>query len=98
MPALGDLVSLRLDNPEPIMLSSGRAEYIRPQFVRGRLGALPLLDDLADAVTALPVGERRIVTTTFPADWPHGALRGKRRVLALTLLAAKPFRKPYGLA
>lgn len=96
-PSVGDEVNVRLDVIEPVVTQAG-VQYVMPQFVRGRLGALPVLPAIEQQVAALPVGERAICEVVFPQDWPFAPLRGARRLIAVTLQAARPFRLPWNLA
>jgi hypothetical protein len=95
-PGLGDAVSIRLDCLEPIPVVGNPTMFslVPPQFIRGRLGIMNLLPELEEAIAATPVGERKIITLHYPVHYEYDTLRGQSRLVAMTLLDAKP----YGLA
>lgn len=92
-PADGDCVSVRLDACEP--LQTGRGMMLpEPQWVRGRLGCLPLIPALEAAVRATPVGETRLVAVTYPSGYELATLRGARRIVRVSVLDAKRYAEP----
>lgn len=89
--ALGDLVSLKLEALEPMPQADGRFVQVPPQFVRGRLGQIALAPELEEAVYGLTRGQVTIVPTHFPLHAKVGYFRGRRRLIRVTLIDAKPF-------
>ena len=87
----GHLVSLRLDALEPFPQPNGQWYRPPPQFLRGRLGAIPLLPELEAAVLALDRGTEHIVPVHVPLHYPLAYMRGKRRLIRVTLIDCKPF-------
>jgi hypothetical protein len=93
-PRLGDLVSLELTALEPIPTQQGPM-HAPAQFVRGRLGQLPLHPELGDAILGMQRGETAIHRIHFGQDWPFQPYRdGKGRLIRVTLID----HKPYGFA
>lgn len=86
----GDLVNLTIAAIEPVPWQGGGFTGIPPQYVRGRLGALPLAPELEEAVYELKRGESKIVPVHFPAHYEVPFYRGKRRLIRVTLNDAKP--------
>lgn len=86
----GDLVSLTIQPIEPIAFGNGGYTAIPPQYVRGRLGALPLAPELEEAVYDLTRDEARIVSVHFPVHYPVAMYAGQRRLIRVTLNDAKP--------
>ncbi len=86
---LGDLVALRLQAEEPLPTPQGW-QPVPPQFARGRLGALPLLPELEEAIHGLRRGGSEIVPVHVPFHYPNGFLRGRRRLIRVTLVDCKP--------
>ena len=95
-PSTGDLVSARLDCLEPVPQPQNPnvLQQLGPQFWRGRIGTGQLLPELEEALVAMKRAERRIVTLHYPAHYEYPTLRGQQRMVAATLLDAKPFRVP----
>jgi hypothetical protein len=91
---LGDLVSLKLEALEPVPHGNGQWQAMPRQHVRGRLGQVPLMPELEEAVYALSRGETRIVPVHFPIHHPLAYFRGRRRLIRLTLVDVKPFGWP----
>lgn len=91
-PYLGGLISARVELLEPVPDATGR--LIRPaaQYVRGRLGALPVLPQLEETIASLETGESKLVKVAYPATYPDQQLRLKSVVMRVTLFDAKPFR------
>lgn len=87
----GDAVSLRLDALEPFPQPNN--QWYRPpgQFLRGRIGALPLLPELEEAVLDMDRGSERIVPVHVPLHYPLPYMRGKRRLIRVQLLDVKPY-------
>lgn len=82
-PETGDLVSIALEAVEEKELHERRTH------VRGRLGALPTLPEIEDAIEGMRVGETRIVRVFFPLWWSVEAYRGREKNVLLRLLDAK---------
>lgn len=80
-PLPGDWVSLRLEVLDVPQLARHQ------QAVRGRLGALPVLPEVEDAVARLHPGGSAFVEVTYPADWPVRG--GEQGMLRVTLLALR---------
>lgn len=91
---LGDLVSLKLRPLEPLAVGPGRFQQPVPITARGRLGALALLPEVEEAVYELERGDRKIVRATFPIHHPIGAMRGRKRLIEVTLVDVKKFDYP----
>jgi hypothetical protein len=92
--SVGDLVSLELTALEPIPTQQGPM-HAPAQFVRGRLGQLPLHPELGDAILGMQRGETAIHRIHFGQDWPFQPYRdGKGRLIRVTLID----HKPYGFA
>lgn len=94
---LGDLVSLRLEAIEPFPQPNGQWHRPSPGFLRGRLGQLALLPEIEEAVLNLPRGQQTTIPVHFPLYWPLPYLRGRRRLIRLTLIDCKPFGYPPNL-
>lgn len=92
----GDLVSARLDMLEPIPQPQNPniLQHLGPQFWRGRIGTGQLLPELEEALSTMKRGERQIVTLHYPAHYDYPTLRSQQRLIACTLLDAKPYRVP----
>ncbi len=88
--AFGDLVNLTIAPIEPVPWQGGGFTAVPPQYVRGRLGALPLAPELEEAVYDLARGESHIVTVHFPIHYDVSFYRGKRRLIRVTLNDCKP--------
>ena len=86
----GDLVNLTIQPIEPIPWGGGGFTAVPAQYLRGRLGALPLAPELEEAVYDLARGEARIVTVHFPVHYEVPFYRGKRRLIRVTLNDCKP--------
>ena len=87
---LGDLVSAKLELLEP--LPGG--QWVGPQWVRGRLGAMPLLPEVEALLARLPRRESALQALHFPTHWPLPPLAGQTRLCRVTMLDYKPFRLP----
>lgn len=85
----GDLVSLKLRPLEPLATGPGRYQQFPLVHVRGRLGALPLLPDLEEAVSSMTRGQQKIVKVRCPIHHPLGPMRGKVRLIEVTLVDIK---------
>ena len=83
--AFGDLVNVTIQPIEPIPWQGGGYTQVPPQYVRGRLGALPLMPELEAAVYALQRDESRIVPVHFPVHYPVPFYAGQRRLIRVTL-------------
>lgn len=94
VPALGDLVSLRLRPLEPLPVAPGRVQHSAPIHLRGRLGQLALLPQVEEAVYDLKRGQQKIVKVNFPQTCSLPYLRGRQRLIQVDLLDCKPFGYP----
>lgn len=90
----GDLVSLRLRPLEPLPVAPGRVQHSPAIQLRGRLGQIGLLPQIEEAVYELKRGEKKIVKVSFPISSPVGFLRGRQRLIEVSLLDVKPFGYP----
>ena len=93
-PAFGALVALRLEALEPLPHANGGWMQIARQFVRGRLGALPLMPELEEAVYGMQRGDVQIVPVHCPVHYTMPYLRGKRRLVRVQLVDTKPLAFP----
>lgn len=93
-PQRGDLVSAKIQILEPTVDPLGRLMRTNARWVRGRLGTLPVLPQIEQALATLPVGESRLLKLHFPAWWPNQFVRLKSLITRVTLFDAKPFRLP----
>lgn len=91
-PRLGDLVSLRLRALEPVPVSPGKFQHMPPQWVRGRLGALPLAPEIEEALLDMRRGDKRIVRVHFPISHPAPFLRLRTRLVEVSLIDCKDNR------
>lgn len=91
---LGDLVSLRLRPLEPIPIGPGRLQRANPTLLRGRLGSLRLIPEVEEAVYATARGERTIVRAHFPTHYPVPMLRGRSRLIEVTVIDVRPYGFP----
>lgn len=80
-PDLGDWVSVKLECLED--------PNIKSQIVRGRLGTLPVLEEIERAVAAMEVGDERIVELEFPAWWQWA--QGRKNILVRLIGAKRDF-------
>ena len=64
---------------------------IQPQHVRGRLGTLPLVPEIEEAVSGLERGKDVTAPVHFPVHYPIPYYRGKRRLIRVTLVDCKPY-------
>lgn len=87
----GDLVSLRLRPLEPLPVAPGRVQHSPAIQIRGRLGQIGLLPQIEEAVYELKRSEKKIVKVSFPISSPVGFLRGRQRLIEVSLLDVKPF-------
>lgn len=88
----GDLVNFTLESLDQPELTG------RTFSIRGRLGGLWLAPELEAALLDAKVGTQRMLEITFPHTWPVEQLRGKRRIVQLNFVDAKPYSYPPGLA
>jgi hypothetical protein len=91
---LGDLVSLRLQPLEPVPHTPGNWTMVQPQSVRGRLGTLPLVPELEEAVFGLKRGEEVVVPVHFDIGYSIPYYRGRRRLIRAALLDCKSLQYP----
>ncbi len=83
-PALGDLVSLRLENleiPTPDEV----------QYQRGRLGQLSLPPEVEEKLYSMSAGENALVKVFFPIHTERKEMRNKNFIFRVTLYDTKPF-------
>ena len=92
MPRTGDWVSLALEPLEPIAMG-GVPQRLAPLSWRGRAGHGRLLPELDDLVLSLTRGQSASLAVPFPTDYPLDFLRGHRRLMRVTLVDHKPFRR-----
>lgn len=71
-----------------------RNQLFPPTLVRGRLGAIKLLPQIEEAVTQLKRGEKKIVRVHFPVHYEVPFLRGRTRLMEITLLDCKANQAP----
>lgn len=90
---LGDLVSLKLEALEPVPNNTGW-QHVAPLHTRGRLGQIPLMPEIEDALYEIPRGEQRILKVHCPISHPMGFYRGRIRLFRVSLLDVKPFGFP----
>jgi len=90
----GDLVSGKLEILEPVADPNGRFQRLRAHWLRGKLGTLPVLPQVEEALAALKPGEAKLVKLHFPVHWPRPELRLKSLIARVTLFDAKPWRIP----
>ncbi len=83
-PQMGDLVSLRID-----AIEAGAS-----RIVRGRLGVLKLLPELAHNVSQMQRNDVRLVAAHIGLHYPFAGYRNQRRLFRITLVDHKPFRQP----
>lgn len=81
-PQEGAWVSLKIEPCEEPNLALHR------EHIRGRLGSLPLLPDIEDAVREMRISDSRFVRAYFPAETPIEEYRGKAKLLKVTLVSA----------
>lgn len=91
-PVLGTLVNVRIEPMEPVIDGLGRQIMLGPKWVRGRLGALPVLPQIEEAVAGLARGESAIVRVAYPAHYALDWLRSQTRLFRVTLLDCKVAR------
>ena len=96
-PRVGDWVSLALEPLEPIAIG-GVPQRLAPLSWRGRAGHGRLLPELDDLVLSLARGQSASLAVPFPTDYPLDLLRGHRRLMRVTLVDHKPFRRHPNLA
>lgn len=87
--SLGDLVSVRLRALEPLPVGNGRFQHTAPQDLRGRLGQIPVLPEIEEALYTTQRGQSTIVRVHFPIQYPNHALRGRQRLIEVKLLDVK---------
>ena len=86
-PALGDLISIRLENLEV----TTSAEV---QFFRGRLGQLSLPPEIEEKLYGLSAGESALVKVFFPIHYARKEMANKSFIFRVTLYDTKPFALP----
>lgn len=92
-PTSESLVSFKLELLEPVPhpQNAQALQFIGPQFVRGKLASLAVLPEIAEALSAMSPGDRKIVRLHFPAHYGYATLRNQIRLVAVTLFDVKPF-------
>lgn len=93
-PRVGDLVSLRLRALEPVPVAPNRVSQAQSQYPRGRLGSLALLPQIEDAVLGMERGQTCSVRVQFPTHYPVPFLRGRARLIEITLIDCKGHHAP----
>lgn len=93
-PAMGDLINVILTAIEPIPVQNGQWAQVPPQPVRGRLGSLPLVPELEQAILGLQRGQEIIVPIHCPVHYPLPYMRGRRRLIRVQLIDCKPMGYP----
>jgi len=93
-PKVGDLVSGKVEMLEPTPDANGRMCIGVHRWIRGILGALPVLPQISETLARLTPGQHKLVKLHFPAEWPHTPLRLQSRLARVTLFDTKPFRLP----
>lgn len=93
-PAFGWLVSGKIEMLEPMPDGVGRMFMGMVQWVRGRLGALPVLPQIEETLAGLAPGQTKLLKLHFPLDYPEVHLRLKSVVTRVTLCDAKPWHLP----
>ena len=83
-PALGDLISIRLENLEV----NASAEV---QFRRGRLGQLSLPPEIEERLYTLSAGESALVKVFFPVHYARKEMANKSFIFRVTLYDFKAF-------
>ena len=91
-PVLGTLVNAKLELLEPVSDALGRQMMLSPKYVRGRLGCLPVLPQIEEAVVTLARGDSAIIRVAYPAHFPLDWLRSQTRLMRVTLLDCKVAR------
>lgn len=91
-PTLGALISAKVELLEPVTDALGRQMMLSPKYVRGRLGALPVMPQIEEAIAQLGVGDSAMVRVMYPQHFALDWLRGQTRIVRVTLLDTKPFR------
>lgn len=89
-PGFGDLVSVQLTPLEPVWTSRGWI-HVEPQYVRGRMGSLPVLPEIEEEIAGMTVGDKSLVSVHFPVSHEMDSLRGQKRIVQVELLGAKTF-------
>ncbi len=90
-PSFGDLVSAKIEMLEPVPDRIGRWLRVEPRWVRGKLGALPVLPQIEETVGMLNLGQSKVINLHFPAHYSEPQMQLKTFVARVTLLDAKPF-------
>jgi hypothetical protein len=93
----GGLVSLVLQALEPVPNQTPSGVQWHPvpaQHVRGRLGQLPLMPEIEDALYGMERGQDVIVPVHCPVTHPMPYFRGKRRLIRVTLVDMKSLCYP----
>jgi hypothetical protein len=88
-PAHDDLVSFTISSLEPPHPSLVALK----SHVRGRLGSLPTLPEIAETIAEMRPGEERILKTSFPNWYKVKEYQGREIAMHIKLLS----RRPYGL-
>ena len=86
-PALGDLISIRLENLEV----NASTEV---QFRRGRLGQLSLPPEIEEKLYSLKPGGDALVKVFFPVHYARKEMANKSFIFRVTLYDSKPFALP----
>lgn len=87
-PGAWDLVAVRID-----ALESG-TPFPLSRFVRGKLGQVKFLPEIAHAISQMERGDSALVAAHIPLHYPLVPYRNTRRLFRVTLVDHKPFRFP----
>jgi hypothetical protein len=90
---LGDLVSLKIQALEPLPTQRG-LQHLAPYPVRGRLGTIPMLLELEEAVYGMTRGQSVTVRAHCPVSHPLPYFRGRARLFRIQLVDCKPYQHP----
>lgn len=93
---MGDLVSLILEAIEPVPTPRGPS-VVPKQYPRGRIGQIPLMPELEEAILTMQRGETRTIPVHFPTNHGLPYFRGRRRLIRITLQDVKLNTAPIGL-
>lgn len=88
----GDMVSARIEMLEPINDEYGRRFVGLHRWIRGSLGALPVLPQIEETLAMLHVGQSKVTRLHFPSGWPLANLATRSVVARVTLFDVKPWR------
>ncbi len=87
-PTAEDLVSVRID-----ALESG-TPFPLSRFIRGKLGQVKFLPEIAHAISQMERGDSALVAAHIGLHYPLAPYRNQRKLFRVTLVDHKPFRHP----